>query len=110
MFALGMWVNVKSDKMLQEAKESSTSTDSSGKKKYVVVRGFLFDLISSPNYFGEIVEWFGYWMVCQNPEALLFALSTLDILTPAAIKRHRWNQKNIEGYPPERKAVIPYVV
>jgi len=88
VFGVGIWINIKSDKMLQQAKERSASTDPTGKNKYVVVRGFLFDLVSSPNYFGEIIEWFGYWMVCQHAEALLFALSTLDILTPGAIKRH----------------------
>jgi hypothetical protein len=29
----------------------------------------------------------------------LFALSTINILTPAAIVRSRWNHKNIENYP-----------
>lgn len=95
LFGIGMWINIKSDRMLQQAKESAGSSDSTGKKKYVVVKGFLFDLISSPNYFGEIIEWFGYYLVCQHSEALLFAVATLDILIPGAIKRHQWNKNNL---------------
>lgn len=110
LFAAGMWINIKADKMLQEAKDAVSSMDSTGKKKYALVRGFLFDLISSPNYFGEIIEWFGYWMVCQHSTALLFAVATLDILTPGAIKRHQWNLKNIDGYPKDRKALIPFLL
>jgi 3-oxo-5-alpha-steroid 4-dehydrogenase 1 len=65
VFALGMWINVKSDDMLQRAKLKAHS-DKTAKSKYVIIRVFLFEYVSSPNYLGEIIEWFGYWMVCQH--------------------------------------------
>lgn len=109
VFALGMWVNVKSDAMLQEAKQK-VNKEEGQQSKYVVIRGFLFEYVSTPNYLGEIIEWAGYFLASQNPESLLFMISTFCVLTPGAIKRHRWNQANIAGYPVHRKALIPYVL
>lgn len=65
VFFLGMWINIKSDAILQKCKDK-VQLDKDAKKKYSVVRGFLFEYVSSANYFGEIVEWFGYAMACQH--------------------------------------------
>jgi isoprenylcysteine carboxyl methyltransferase (ICMT) family protein YpbQ len=67
--------------------------------KYVKIDEFLFKYISNPNYFGEIIEWIGYSLVSGPLYALLFAFSTINVLTPAAIVRSRWNKKNIPNYP-----------
>ena len=56
------------------------------------------------------MEWTGYAMVAQTPAAILFAFGTLSFLLSAGIMRHRWNQKNIPNYPPQKKAVIPMII
>lgn len=71
LFFLGLFINIKSDQILQSAKEKS-----GGKKKedeqvkskhnYVVINEFLFKYVANPNYFGEIIEWLGYFLICQN--------------------------------------------
>lgn len=75
-----------------------------------MINEFLFKYVANPNYFGEIIEWLGYFFICQNTESFLFFFSTLNILVAAAIPRSQWNKKNIEGYPKSRKAVIPYIL
>ena len=84
--------------------------DSSTKSKYVLINDFLFKYVGNPNYFGEIVEWAGYFIACQTIESSLFVFSTFNILTAFAIPRNSWNKKNIEGYPKSRKAIIPFLL
>ena len=57
LFCLGMWINIKSDNILQKAKEKSCGGEKKdleeGKhKKYVRIDDFLFKYVGSPNYFG----------------------------------------------------------
>ena len=78
--------------------------------KYVRIDEFLFWYVGSPNYLGEVIEWFGYFMVSQNIESFMFAFSTLNILTAGALPRNKWNKENIASYPRERKAIIPFVI
>lgn len=61
---------------------------------------FLFKYIANPNYLGEVIEWIGYALVSGHPYAFLFAFSTINVLTPAAMVRSQWNKKNIANYPP----------
>ena len=95
LFWLGMWINIKSDNILQKAKERSCKNveKKDGKEsKYVRIDEFLFKYVGSPNYFGEVIEWFGYFFIVQNIYSFLFAFSTLNILTAAAIPRNKWNR------------------
>lgn len=71
---------------------------------------FLFKYVANPNYLGEIIEWVGYALVSGHPYAVLFAFSTLNVLTPAALVRSRWNKQNIPAYPQERKAIFPFLL
>jgi len=46
------------------------------KKEYSIPRGGLFELISSPNYFGEIIEWTGWAVLTWSLPGLAFAVFT----------------------------------
>ena len=75
-----------------------------------VPRGWLFQFVSCPNYLGEIVEWTGFAIATWSPSGLLFALWTAANLVPRAIHHHRWYRANFADYPPERRAVVPFVL
>ena len=49
-------------------------------------------------------------MVAQTFASKLFAVATLSVLLSAGIMRHKWNRKNIPNYPPNKKAVIPFII
>lgn len=51
--------------------------------------GGLFEYVSGANYFGEIVEWFGYAVATWSFPALSFAVFSLCFIGPRAYYHHR---------------------
>ncbi|KAJ7961300.1 Steroid 5-alpha-reductase [Quillaja saponaria] len=102
VFLGGMAVNIWSDRVLVGLKKKG--------KGYQVPRGGWFELVSCPNYFGEIVEWFSWAIMTWSWTGLGFALYTCANLVPRARANHRWYlEKFGEDYPKKRKAVIPFL-
>lgn len=81
-----------------------------GETQYVIPRGGLFERISCPNLFGEIIEWCGFAVMCWSLPALSFAIWTAANLIPRALAHHRWYRGHFADYPAERKAVIPGIL
>ena len=77
---------------------------------YEIPRGWLYRYISCPNYFGEIVEWIGWAVAIWSLAGASFAVFTIANLAPRAISHHRWYHEKFPDYPPERKALVPFVV
>ena len=102
IWATGMYINVTSDNKLINLRKE-------GEKGYKIPRGGLFDYVTSPNLFGEIVEWMGFAVACWNRGALLFALYVFANLFPRGISHHKWYLEKFKEYPKNRKAVIPFV-
>ena len=102
IFCIGLFINIKSDNILIKLREKHGSG-------YHIPEGFLFNKISSPNYFGEILEWLGWFIMTLSPAGLVFFIWTMANLIPRAKSNHEWSIKNIEGYPNNRKKVIPYL-
>lgn len=103
LFFTGMIINIKSDQKLFGLRKG-------GKTGYYIPYGGLFKYVSSPNLFGEIIEWLGWAMMCWCLPAFSFALWTMTNLIPRAIDHHRWYKRRFDNYPPERKAVIPFIL
>lgn len=102
MFVSGMWMNVWSDGELLRLKREG--------KGYVVPRGGIFELVSCPNYFGELVEWLGWAVMTWSWAGLGFFIYTFANLGPRARANHQWYlDKFGEDYPKNRKAVIPFL-
>jgi hypothetical protein len=75
---------------------------------YQIPYGWLFNYISCPNHFGEIIEWFGFAVIARNPAATSFAVWTFCNLGPRAKNHHDWYNENFKEYPKNRKALLPY--
>jgi len=103
LFFAGMYINVSSDNMLFDLRKG-------GKTGYYIPTGGLFKYVSSPNLFGEIVEWLGWAIMAWCLPGLSFALWTMANLIPRALDHHRWYHRRFENYPKERKAIIPKVL
>lgn len=102
IFFIGAYINIQSDNILLNLRQP-------GEKGYKIPQGGLYHKISCPNYFGEILEWVGFTIMCWNIAALGFAIWTVSNLIPRAISHHKWYKKTFEYYPKSRKAIIPFI-
>lgn len=80
------------------------------KKHYYIPEGGLYNYISSPNYFGEIIEWSGWAIATWSMPGLLFALGAVGCIGIRAIHTHKWYNNSFKDYPKERKALIPFIL
>ena len=80
-----------------------------------IPRGFLFESLSCPHYFCEIVAWVGFNLVTGTLAGLAFLLVGAGILGAWAHTRHVAYRREFDGqegrelYPAERRALIPFL-
>ena len=100
LFLIGMVINVDSCSRLIRLKKENP-------EGYSIPHGGLFRWVSCPNYFGEIIEWFGWALLTWSFPGLTFSIWTLANLAPRARAHHLWYQEKFVDYPSHRKALIP---
>jgi hypothetical protein len=101
IFFTGLIINIRSDNKLIGLRLKNEEN------KYVIPNGELFNYISCPNFFGELVEWLGFAIITVNFASLSFFIWTFINLVPRAISHHKWYKDNFKDYPKNRKAIIP---
>jgi hypothetical protein len=77
---------------------------------YRIPFGGLYRWVSCPNYLGEIVEWSGWALAAWSWPGLAFAVFTFTNLAPRALSTHRWYRETFADYPPDRKALVPFLL
>jgi len=102
LFIAGFIINKTADEKLRRLRSQSP-------QEYKIPEGWLFKYISSPHYFGEIIEWAGWAVMTWSLPGLAFFIFTCANLIPRAVSSHNWYKKNFPDYPFDRKAVIPFV-
>ena len=103
LFAAGYAINLHADAVLFRLRGT-------GDGGYRIPFGGFYRWVSCPNYLGEILEWCGWALVTWSWPGLAFAVFTFANLAPRALSTHRWYHDTFPDYPPERKALIPFVV
>ncbi|KAL8611918.1 hypothetical protein ACOMHN_060357 [Nucella lapillus] len=103
IFLAGMLINLHSDHILRSLRKP-------GEKGYKIPYGGMFRYVSGANFLGEVVEWTGFAVMAGTLPAAAFAFFTACNVGPRACHHHRWYQEKFEGYPKERKALIPFVL
>jgi 3-oxo-5-alpha-steroid 4-dehydrogenase 1 len=102
LFVVGFALNVHSDTVLRNLRKP-------GGPRYVMPNSGGFRWVTSPNYFGEIVEWTGFAIAAGTLPAIAFTLFTVANLLPRARTHHAWYRAQFADYPPERRILIPGV-
>ncbi len=103
IFTAGFIINKTSDEKLRELRTNNPG-------EYVIPHKWLFDYISCPHYFGEIIEWGGWAVMTWSLPGFAFFVFTFANLFPRAIRTHMWYRETFPEYPAGRKAVIPWVI
>ena len=101
-FLAGWGINRWADTVLRSLRKP-------GESGYAIPRGGLYESISCPNYFGELLEWTGWALATWSLAGLSFAVFSAANLLPRAVANHRWYHEQFPDYPPQRRAVIPYL-
>jgi protein-S-isoprenylcysteine O-methyltransferase Ste14 len=102
IFLFGWIVNLHADTVLIHLRKP-------GETGYKIPRGGLYRWISSPNYFGEIIEWSGWALMTWSLAGTAFAVYSIANLAPRAIANHNWYKEKFADYPRERRALLPFL-
>lgn len=102
LFVVGFVINTDSDRRLFRLRAP-------GESGYEIPTGGLYEWITCPNYFGEIVEWMGWALASWSLGGLAFALYTVANLAPRASAHHAWYRARFATYPARRKALVPFI-
>ena len=100
LFIGGYIINRQSDQILRSLRQP-------GESGYKVANQGLYRWISCPNYFGELVIWFGWALATWSLAGLAFAVWTMANLVPRAKAHHAWYRATFPDYPAARKALVP---
>jgi len=103
LFFIGVYINLQSDQILINLRKNMG-------KGYAIPRGGMFKYVSSPNYLGELIEWLGFAIMAAGLPAFSFFIWTFANLVPRALDNHKWYHKTFKDYPPERKAIFPFIL
>ena len=102
IFFVGMAINLHSDHVIRHLRQPGDT------RHYLPQKGF-YRYVTSANYFGELVEWTGFALLCSTPAAWLFVLWTAANLVPRAAAIHRHYREEFGEAVGTRKRVIPFV-
>jgi 3-oxo-5-alpha-steroid 4-dehydrogenase 1 len=103
LFVVGFIINKTADEKLRRLRTQSPL-------EYKIPQGWLFRYISSPHYFGEMVEWGGWAVMTWSLPGLAFFIFTFANLFPRAVSSHKWYKAQFPDYPVNRKALIPFII
>lgn len=103
VFAAGYAINHQSDAILRNLRKP-------GESGYRIPYGGFYRWVSSPNYFGELIEWTGFALAAWTVPAAVFVFFTAANLVPRAFSNHRWYLEHFSDYPKDRRALIPYLL
>eukprot|EP00742_Colponemidia_sp_Colp-10_P026321 GILJ01032184.1.p1 GENE.GILJ01032184.1~~GILJ01032184.1.p1 ORF type:complete len:372 (-),score=35.66 GILJ01032184.1:69-1058(-) len=133
LFFIGMWINVcfdyymfgvarqrrNAELLRRDAPAVGTAIPvAKNADQYIIPKFPLFDVVSAPNYLGEIIEWTGYALALWGASgsdlsfiaALSFVFYTLCNLAPRALASHSWYRSRFGPKFTTQWALVPYVM
>ncbi|XP_021355098.1 steroid 5-alpha-reductase DET2-like isoform X1 [Mizuhopecten yessoensis] len=106
-FIINRWADWKLKSLRNTKGEDCNLED--GCNGYYIPYGGLFELVTCPNYFGELVEWLGWAIATWSLPGLVWCLFSAATFVPRSQHNHKWYKQQFELYPRNRKALIPYI-
>ena len=102
IFFIGMGINLHSDYVIRHLRLPGDT------RHYLPQKGF-YRYVTSANYFGEIVEWTGFALLCSTPATWLFVVWTAANLVPRAAAIHNRYSEEFGDAVGKRKRIIPFL-
>jgi len=104
-FITGYIINLRSDYIIRHLRKDPNDA------KHYFPSGFMFNYVTSANYFGELVEWLGFAILTWSVSGLVFFIWTFANLVPRANAIYKRYQKDFteEMKDGKLKRVIPFI-
>lgn len=104
VFIFGLLCNGKCHLMLKRLRKPGVS-------EMQIPRGFLFEYVTKPNYFFEILTWFGFNILTGfTIPGILFNIAGAYQMIVWARQGHAKLRKIFPDYPKNRKAIFPFIL
>ena len=80
-----------------------------GEKGYKIPMGGLFPFVAAPHYLFELVGWCGVAVLCNHATVWFMFFGMVAYLADRARAQTAYNLKKIDGYPEERRHIVPFL-
>lgn len=100
-------LNIHSDGVLRDLR--TREEVAAGAHVYRVPRGGLFRWVSCPSYLTELTAWAGFALLTWSLAGVFILAISAANLVPRAVATHAWYRERFPDYPPERRALVPFV-
>lgn len=107
VFVVGIGGNFYHHSLLAGLRKTPTNNP---KLPYMVPQGGLFTWVVCPHYLFESIGFMGLAMIAQTTSAFIAALGVFLSLCARSLSTKDWYLKKIEGFPMQRKAIIPFLL
>jgi 3-oxo-5-alpha-steroid 4-dehydrogenase 1 len=107
LYYAGFAINLHSDHVLRKLRTKEEVRR--GIKEYRIPRGGLFEYVSNPSYFSELLFWLGFAVFTWSLAGVFILAISMANLVPRAIDTHRWYHEKFPDYPAQRKILVPFV-
>merc|ERR1719149_549886 len=79
-------------------------------RQYTLPRGGMFELVTMPHYFFELVAWLGIALVAQQANALLVFAGMVSYLSGRAVATTQWYMGKFgKSWPASRRHIVPFL-
>ncbi|MCG8494702.1 MAG: hypothetical protein MI796_01465 [Enterobacterales bacterium] len=108
IYLFGYLMNLHSDHIIRNLR--SKEEIAAGEKVYRVPKGGLFNYVSNPSYFTELVSFTGFAIATWSVGALFVLGVSAANLIPRAFQTHQWYKEKFADYPDNRKVIFPGIL
>lgn len=108
IYFLGFLLNLHCDHIIRRLRTKKEVAE--GIKVYRVPQGGLFNYLTCPSYFTELLSFLGFAIATWSLGALFVLGVSAANLIPRAIQSHQWYQQKFSDYPKNRKAIFPGIL
>ena len=108
IYYISLGLTLHSDSILRNLR--TRAEVDSGERVYRIPRGGLFRWVTNPSYLTELTGWAGFALCTWSLAGVfIFAISAAN-LVPRAFATHAWYRQKFSDYPPERRALLPFLL
>lgn len=117
LFFFGMWINVTFDYYMFSVAKRKDKRAAKDEDDYILPAHPWFQLVTAPNYLGELIEWTGYAIALWGASGstlsfaagLSFAFYTFCNLAPRAVASRSWYKEKFGKRFTTEHALLPYI-